>query len=49
MAGFRHVSELLYENDDSKRKRLMEYYQRFAALSEEKQIEVMRYIDDVER
>ena len=43
------VSELLYENDDSNRKRVMEYYQRFVALSEEKQIEVMRYIDDVER
>ena len=43
------VSELLYENGDSNRKRLMEYYQRFVALSEEKQIEVMRFIDEVER
>ena len=42
------VGNLLYDSDDIRNKRLMEYYRRFVALSEEKQIEVMQFMDDVE-
>lgn len=42
------VGELLYEAHDVRNNRIKEYYKRFAALPEEKQKEVMHFIDDIE-
>ena len=43
------VNDLLYEVDDvSGNKRVIEYYKKFIALPEEKQKEVMNFIDEVE-
>ncbi len=42
------VRELLYEAHDARNNRITEYYKKFTALSEEKQKEVMHFIDDIE-
>ena len=44
-----NVNDLLYEADYvSGNKRIIEYYKKFIALPEEKQKEVMNFIDEVE-
>ena len=42
------VGELLYEAHDARKNRIAEYSKKFAALSEEKQKEIMHFIDDIE-